>query len=156
MGHRKPLRLPHEQYGDPSRLFHVVARSHPAVPAWDERIRGAVWNELMAQASSERLRLVAACLMTNHVHLLASPGNIDLLRWLNEWKSFTTRRAWETGHQGPLWQPSFWDRAVREGAALDTVKYVVQNPVAAGLVRDWREWPWTYLAPERVWPQLSA
>ncbi|NCF65975.1 MAG: hypothetical protein GWP61_08370 [Chloroflexi bacterium] len=32
------------------------------------------------------------------------------------------------------------------------VKYVLNNPVAAGLVDEWQDWPWSYYN-EDAWPE---
>lgn len=29
-----------------------------------------------------------------------------------------------------------------------TVRYIRNNPVKAGVVEDWKEWPWNYVAGE--------
>ena len=42
-----------------------------------------------------------------------------------------------------MWQERFHDRGIRRSEKMeDVVGYVVANPVDAGLVADWREWPW--------------
>ncbi len=47
--------------------------------------------------------------------------------------------------QGKFWQAESYDHFVRDGAELERIiYYVVNNPVKAGLVDDWDQWPWTY------------
>ena len=53
-----------------------------------------------------------------------------------------TRAWWRHGGTGPLWQRCFHDRGIRhpddyERAAI----YVLENPVCAGLVTDWPDFP---------------
>ena len=47
---------------------------------------------------------------------------------------------------GASWQEESYDHVVRDGKELDrTIWYLLNNPVAAGLVKDWREWRWSYV-----------
>ncbi|WP_080237713.1 hypothetical protein [Spirosoma rigui] len=49
---------------------------------------------------------------------------------------------------GAFWQPEGYDHYVRNSAELQRIiNYTVQNPVKAGLVDNWEEWPHTYLSP---------
>jgi hypothetical protein len=71
---------------------------------------------------------------------------MDLVTWIGALKSFTTRAAWRTGWRGALWQPSFWDRRLRDRQEVeDTVAYVLRNPLAAELVREEMDWPWSFV-----------
>lgn len=91
-------------------------------------------------------RLYGYCLMPDHLHVLLSPNNsgIPLARWLNSFKSFTTHAGWKLGESANLWQPSGHDHVCRSGETAEVVlRYIVENPVRAGLVDDWRAWPWT-------------
>ncbi len=48
--------------------------------------------------------------------------------------------------RGAIWQPSFYDRAVRDEADFGaTAEYIVRNPLTAGLVEDERDWPHTWV-----------
>ena len=91
----------------------------------------------------ERYELVAACVMPNHVHAVFAPlhghGLADIL---HSWKSFTSKEANKLlGTTGQFWEREYFDRLIRNAAELErTVRYVVENPVKAGL-KDWR-WVW--------------
>jgi hypothetical protein len=42
-----------------------------------------------------------------------------------------------------LWQPGYWDRVLRdEDDVLEAVRYIVANPLRAGLVTDLTKYPW--------------
>ena len=44
---------------------------------------------------------------------------------------------------GVFWQDESYDHIVRDQAELErTIKYVLNNPVKAGLVDDWEKWKW--------------
>jgi hypothetical protein len=45
---------------------------------------------------------------------------------------------------GRFWQPRFFDRALRRlKEYYETVEYIHQNPVSAGLVERAEDWPWS-------------
>ena len=47
------------------------------------------------------------------------------------------------GIQGQFWQHESYDHVVRDEAELLRIRrYVLNNPVRAGLVQQWDEWPW--------------
>lgn len=111
-------------------------------------------------------RLDAYCVMSNHVHAVFAPfltaeelREILLpegLRFISEhppldriMQSLKGYTAWQCNRalarKGVFWQQESYDHVVRDDAEFDRiVKYVLQNPVKAGLVKDWQEWPWNY------------
>jgi REP element-mobilizing transposase RayT len=49
------------------------------------------------------------------------------------------------GRSGAFWQDESYDHIVRDQAELERIiKYVLNNPVKAGLVDDWIKWKWSY------------
>ena len=47
----------------------------------------------------------------------------------------------------PVWHREFWDRYIRdEEHYWDTVEYIHNNPVKAGLVKNQKDWPWSSAA----------
>lgn len=51
----------------------------------------------------------------------------------------------ECGKPGCIWQAGYHDRALRDDARVqDAVDYCLQNPVRAGLVEDFRDYPHTW------------
>ena len=96
--------------------------------------------------------LVAYCLMPNHVHaVLVLPDDAPpLVTTLQSLKARTAVRANHLlGRAGPFWQPETYDHIVRdaeEGRRI--VAYVLNNPVKAGWVATWEQWPHTYWHPD--------
>ena len=93
------------------------------------------------------------CLMSNHVHVVFSPlidadtGQYFQLRTImKSHKGFTARECNKIlQRKGQFWQHESFDHYVRDEAELERVRrYVVMNPVKAGLVEDWEQWPWVY------------
>jgi len=93
--------------------------------------------------------LLAYCIMPNHVHLVVSlPEEAPLLACtLQRIKSFTARHINEVHRSsGRVWQPESYDHRIRNSRELQNVlAYVVNNPVKAGLVAEWQQWPYTFL-----------
>lgn len=94
----------------------------------------------------ERYRLLAWCVMPNHVHaLIETREGFPLADVLHSWKSFTSRVAGErVGRNGPFWQREYLDRYVRNAEHYQAVVvYIEENPVNAGLAKVKTDWPWS-------------
>src|SRR5688572_23861082 len=100
---------------------------------------------------SKRYRLIAWCIMPNHVHVLIE-ALAPLASIVQGWKSFTAR--WILARNGQLdlripaphrlWMREYWDRYMRDEKHLrNVVDYIHQNPVKAGLCVHAAEWPWS-------------
>jgi len=94
----------------------------------------------------QRYRLLAWCLMPNHVHVVVEmERGVSLSDVVRSWKSFTARRA--NAHlqrTGPFWHADYFDRYMRNEEHLtQTIDYVEQNPVKAGLAAEPTDWKWS-------------
>ncbi len=93
-----------------------------------------------------RYQLKAWCLMPNHVHVLVSVTTVPMSEFVQSWKGFTGRRAKQMiGHaERPFWADDYWDTFMRDEAhESQTVRYIEDNPVKAGLMLNPKEWPWS-------------
>jgi REP element-mobilizing transposase RayT len=141
----KSIRLPDEAYTDPDARFHLTIAAHPTISQFSPAVREAVWASVIEQVSAGRVQLFAACLMPDHLHLLVGPAGKSVIKFVQQWKSWTTRLAWSAGHKGELWQPGVWDRKLRQDDDFETVcRYILQNPVKAGLASEFDEWRWNW------------
>lgn len=90
-----------------------------------------------------RVALVAYCFMPDHVHLIVQTNDItgDLARFARLAKQYAGyAHSQQAG--GRLWQPGWHDRLLRKSDDLVTViRYVLQNPIRAGLAREVPEYP---------------
>ncbi len=97
-----------------------------------------------------RYRLLAWCIMPNHVHALLQPEH-PLARIVQSWKSYTGRRALahlaelELGvPRSQFWMREYWDRFIRDENHLRrTIAYIHENPVKAGLCLQPGDWRWS-------------
>jgi len=93
-----------------------------------------------------RYRLLAWCVMPNHVHVMIETWEgFPLADLLHSWKSYTAKELNKLfGTTGKVWQEEYFDRFIRDErhfhAAFD---YIHRNPVAAGLVKRAEDWEWS-------------
>jgi REP element-mobilizing transposase RayT len=97
-------------------------------------------RELQAQSMVETLAWV---LMPDHLHWLVELQSVELgelMRRLKSGSSRAVKRATEL--EGPVWQPGYHDRALRRDEdLLSAARYVVANPLRAGLVSRLGDYP---------------
>jgi REP element-mobilizing transposase RayT len=117
-------------------------------------------NEQIADLVAQSIRfrdekvydLISYCIMPNHVHLVCTPLlkeqdiYLGLTEILHSLKRHTAREANKIlGKTGTFWQDESYDHVIRDDAELERIiKYVLHNPVKAGLVKEQAEWKWSY------------
>ena len=92
---------------------------------------------------TERYRLIAWCVMPNHVHTMIEPfEGFPLPRLLHSWKSYTSKEINKSlGSEGQLWFEEYHDRFIRDERHFHaSVAYIENNPVKAGLCREAGDW----------------
>ncbi len=145
----KKLRLDHEVYANPANAFHVVIRAMPETSPFRGPIGQATWHLLEEERNRASIELLAACLMPDHLHVVVQPKARSIIQWVAGFKSYSTRLSWSHRTSKALWQPSFYDRLLRdENEFLATLEYIRSNPVEDGLVTEASEWPWLWIPTE--------
>ena len=132
---RIPVWLRREQEVVYFVTFNVAARQRvlanaPAFAAW----RLAV-DKLTAWT------VIAGVMMPDHIHVLAAPHDRDadvgtfsglMKRWIRQ----QARHDWR-------WQEGSFDRLLRsDESGAEKWIYMRENPVRAGLVERWEDWPY--------------
>ncbi len=93
---------------------------------------------------------IAACLMPDHFHWLMISRKTPFSVVVQRFKSYSTRISWRHGYRGKLWQRSFFDHVVRRAeGSREVARYILANPVRAGLVESWQAYPYSTLFEER-------
>lgn len=89
-------------------------------------------------------RLLCWVLMPDHVHWLVQLGEGQPLSPLvGAMKSATARQLRLTGYTGNVWAKGFHDRALRrEVDCKPAARYIIANPVRAGLVEHVGDYPY--------------
>lgn len=100
--------------------------------------------------------LISFCIMPNHVHLIFTPlekgkGNFySLTEILHSLKRHTARQSnIILKRSGAFWQDESYDHIIRDESELEqAIKYILYNPVKAGLVKEQADWKWAYCKNE--------
>ena len=137
----RPLRLEF-----PGALYHVTSRGNQRGNIFDDNDDRRQFL-LVLQEVCHRYNWIchAYCLMSNHYHLLIETpdGNLSQgMRQLNGvYTQYFNRRHGRVGH---VFQGRYKGILVDKNSyLLELARYIVLNPVRAGLVRSAREWPWS-------------
>jgi len=89
--------------------------------------------------------VLAYCVMPDHVHILleGQSDEADFRRAMRVWK-LQCGYAWRMRHDVPLWQIGYFDRVLRdEDDPRAVVRYILANPVRAGLSAHVAEYPFS-------------
>jgi putative transposase len=106
----------------------------------------------LLHGDGKRYRLLAWCVMPNHVHVLIEQMQGDPLgEIVRAWKSFTSLQINRArGKTGQFWARDFFDRYMRnEDQVWRAIGYIEGNPVKAGLVQAAADWPFSSARLER-------
>jgi putative transposase len=100
---------------------------------------------LQTYSAPARLRILAYCLMSNHIHLVAIPEEPQSLatalrRTHGRYALYLNSRRHRIGH---LWQNRFYSCALDETHLWAALRYVELNPVRARLVTRPEEYAWS-------------
>jgi REP element-mobilizing transposase RayT len=127
------------------RISRYEDAGHGASWLRDARIAGLV-EEALLHFDGQRYRLIAWCIMPNHVHgLIETQAESPLSAVVQPWKSYTAHAANQIlGRSGVFWFREYHDRFIRDERHLaNAIEYVEQNPVKAGLVGSRELWRWS-------------
>jgi REP element-mobilizing transposase RayT len=86
---------------------------------------------------------LCSVVMPDHIHLLLQLGDTPLQRVVNRMKSRSAIKLnRQIGRTGRFWAPGYYDHALRAEEDLRGVaRYIVANPLRAGLVRNIGDYP---------------
>ena len=106
-------------------------------------VRNDMQSILENVATSNRVEVAAYSILTNHLHMVCSAGEIGLVDFLRIFKSKTARAIRKKANPAFEWQRSFFDHKIRNDASLDEkCRYVLENPVRLGLCSKADDYPW--------------
>lgn len=137
----RPLRLEF-----PGALYHVTSRGNRRSRIYLDDADRAAWLDVLASVCERHHCVVYSyCLMSNHFHLMVETVEPNLgyaMRLLNgAYTQYFHRRHRTVGH---LFQGRYKAILVqKESYLLELSRYIVLNPVRAGMVTTAEEWPWS-------------
>jgi REP element-mobilizing transposase RayT len=129
----------------PGQVYHVTVATRDRT-AWFSNFHVAceTVRAFRAPAVLDDAVLLAWVLMPDHVHWLLEAGEATPIeKAVARMKSVSAVRANRIlARAGPLWYPSFHDRALRNEDDLRAMaRYIVANPLRAGLVEHIGDYP---------------
>jgi putative transposase len=152
--------------------YHVWARGLARMVIYrDDSDREEFLERFAAITESHNVDCHAYCLMCTHYHLVITTNEANLsgaMKQLNSpYAKWWNGRHSRTGH---LLHDRFGSQLIEEDSYLLTAcRYVVLNPVRAGMVSRPEEWPWSsyratagldpipaFLRPDMLWRQLGG
>jgi putative transposase len=91
--------------------------------------------------------------MPDHVHTVVLNRRHPLQSVVRLLKRHTTQRLKSVCFIAPIWQRGYHDHVIRRKEGLfHTIRYVLMNPVRAGLAEHWRDYQWS---GSIEWPDLD-
>jgi REP-associated tyrosine transposase len=127
-------------------VYHVYNRGVAKLPIYlGSGDRARFMSLLCATVARGEWACLAHCLMGNHFHLVVETPRGDLDRGM-QWLQARYAEGFNREHDrsGHLFQSRYGATVLEDGDEVrSAVRYVVRNPVAAGLCRRPSEWRWS-------------
>jgi REP element-mobilizing transposase RayT len=120
----------------------------------------AIVMNCLRELDPAHYHLHAFCLMSNHVHLLFDQQDIPDPPARRDGKTYTALSQAlrllkgktaalcnrQLGREGAFWQHESYDHVVRNAREYERIlAYIANNPVQAGLVEHWQDWPYLFV-----------
>lgn len=132
----------------PDIPLHIVQRGHDRKPVFVEPADYPYYLDNLIEKKSELdIRVFGYCLMTNHVHLIVTPGERaeSVSKLIRVLAARQTRRVIKLENRsGTLWEGRFKASLIdTDTCLLACYRYVDLNPVRASMVAHPGEYPWS-------------
>ena len=132
----------------PNCPHHIVQRGHnkKAVFVTDDDYNYYLSN-LKEWKEELGIKLYGWCLMTNHIHLIADPGDearsiSTMMKRVNGRQTAYVNKL--EGRSGSLWEGRYKASPIQmDNYLLSCCRYVELNPVRAGMVDKAEDYPWS-------------
>jgi putative transposase len=141
----RPPRFPDFPYAGFNRYFLTVCVDQRVPVFLDLALGDFVAMQFLRFGTAFGFEVIAYVVMPDHIHLLAA-GQLDdslLKPYMHRFKQ-ETGYEWKhrRHHRTRLWQEGYYDRILRDNDPTEgVVRYILENPVRAGLVDDARAYP---------------
>ena len=139
-----PPRVAGFDYRGPRRYFITVCTASRLPWFADPSVAQELTVQISPIFEARGFAVLVYCVMPDHVHLLleGTSEDADLVGTVHAWKQ-STAFAWKRRTGTRLWQKGFHDRVLRDvDDSRAVVRYVLENPVRARLVRVVSDYPW--------------
>ena len=133
----------------PGAIYHITARGDRHQPIYRDDMDRQNWLRVFGDVCQRHTwRIHAFCQMGNHYHLVAELPEPNLSIGMRDLNGLYTQR-FNCRHagNGHVFQGRFHSGIVhRQAHLLESIRYVILNPVRAGLVATPGGWPWSSYA----------
>ena len=132
------------RYAEVGRIYLLTTTTHHRFPVFRDFILGRmVVNQFRCAQNLGYASSLAWVVMPDHFHWLIELRQGSLADLMQKAKSLSTKAVHQaTGRKITLWQKGFHDRALRrEEDLVKVARYVVANPLRAGLVAKLGDYP---------------
>ncbi len=136
----------------PSIPHHIIQRGNRGLQTFFNVSDYQNYKKLLYDWSQkEGIKILAYCLMTNHIHIIGIPDTVrSFERGIGEvHRRYACLVNFRSGWQGHLWQERFHSYPMDEAHLYEAVRYIELNPVKAKLVSSPEKYLWSS-APSRV------
>jgi putative transposase len=129
-------------------IYHVTSHAVQGTSPFAESVVAFAMCLTFERTSNESgARLLTWVLMPDHAHWLIELGDETSLSYvvsrLKSASAGACNRAVNASVGASIWQKGFYDRAIRRDEDLLSVaRYIVANPLRAGLVERLGDYPW--------------
>ena len=143
---RRPPRLPAFDYVGEHRYFVTCCVAGRCRAFVDKASVECVHTQILRTCSERGFVELAAVFMPDHLHVLlkgvsASSAFLPFMKLMRQRTAMFYRRL----RGDSLWQEGYFDRVLRpDDDPAAVARYIVDNPVRAGLVRKPEAYPFTY------------
>ncbi|MGF6093570.1 REP-associated tyrosine transposase [Pseudomonas sp. 18175] len=137
-------RLRTGRYSETDRIYLLTAVTHQRQPIFkDWRIGRLLVSQFKKAQEEGEATSLAWVVMPDHFHWLVQLHNGDLPRLMRITKSRSARAINQTRHSfGTIWQKGYFDQALRREDDMKAMaRYIVANPLRAGLVEHIGQYP---------------
>ncbi|MDI1332028.1 MULTISPECIES: transposase [Pseudomonas] len=132
------------RYAEASRIYLLTSNTLHRIPVFKDFTLGRLVVDQFRNAQNLGLaNSLAWVVMPDHFHWLIELQQGSLSELMQKTKSMSTKAVKQrTGRNISLWQRGFHDRALRrEEDLVKLARYVVANPLRAGLVEKLGDYP---------------
>ena len=132
------------RYAEPHRIYLLTTNTFRREPVFNDFALGRlVVAQLRAAQDRGLANSLAWVVMPDHFHWLIELQRGSLSELMQKTKSMSTKAVKQCcGRSTDLWQRGFHDRALRrEEDLVKLARYVVANPLRAGLVEKLGDYP---------------
>ena len=134
------------RYSAPGQLYHVTTCTKNRQPLFaDATCARLVIRQMRALHEDASVSTLAWVLMPDHLHWLFELGERHALdQVLKRFKGRSGQSLCQQLQQpGSVWQPGYHDHALRREEDVQAIaRYIVANPLRAGLVERIGDYPW--------------